>query len=80
MKSFKVLEIKKNNVRLNLFKSMKIHNNFHVFLLRKDSSDSLFEQIQPSPPSVIIDNEDKYEVNDILNSKRKKKIEFFNIK
>ena len=49
---------------------MKIHNNFHVFLLRKNPDDSLFDQQEEPPLSIIVNDEDEWEVDDILNSRR----------
>jgi hypothetical protein len=50
---------------------MKIHDTFHIFLLRKTAIDSLIEQIQSSSSSIMIDEdeEEKYEINDILDSR-----------
>ncbi len=61
----------RNACQLNLSQSMKIHDTFHISLLRKIAIDSLTEQIQSSSSSIIIDNqnEEEYEINDILNSR-----------
>jgi hypothetical protein len=49
---------------------MKIHDTFHISLLRFAATDFLTEQIQSSSFSIIIkDEEKKYEINDILNSR-----------
>jgi hypothetical protein len=50
---------------------MKIHDIFHISLLRKVAINFLIEQIQSSSSSIIIekDDEEKFEMNDILNSK-----------
>jgi hypothetical protein len=50
---------------------MKIQNTFHIFLLRKAAIDSFTEQIQSSSSSIVIDeqNEEKYEIDDILNNR-----------
>ena len=70
IKPFRMLHVRNNNVKLKLFEAMKIHDNFHVFLFRKDSNDPLSEQIQASPPSVIINEEEKWKIDDILDSRR----------
>jgi hypothetical protein len=50
---------------------MKIHDTFHISLLRKVAIDLLIEQIQSSSSSIMTDeqNEKKYEIDDILNSR-----------
>jgi hypothetical protein len=50
---------------------MKIHDTFHISLLRFAATDFLTEQIQPSPPPVIIEDDEKeeYEIDDILDSR-----------
>jgi hypothetical protein len=50
---------------------MKIHDTFHTSLLRLAATDSLTEQIQSPPPSVITENdeEEEYEIDDILDSR-----------
>ena len=67
---FRVLHVKNNNVKLKLSKSMKIHDNFHVFLFQKDSIDPLSKQIQTSPPSIIINKKKKWESDDILDFRK----------
>ncbi len=48
---------------------MKIHNTFHISLLRSTSNDSFIEQIQSSSFSIVVNDEEEYEVNDILNNR-----------
>jgi hypothetical protein len=49
---------------------MKIHDTFHISLLRFAATDFLTEQIQSSSLSIIIEDEEKeYEINDILDSR-----------
>jgi hypothetical protein len=58
---------------------MRIHDTFHIFLLRKASNDSLSDQILKSPPPIIIDEEEEYELNDVLNFRkagRNKKLQY----
>jgi predicted metal-dependent hydrolase len=71
IESYKIKKLLKKAYQLNLSSSMKIHDTFHISLLRKTAIDSLIEQIQSSSSSVVIneDEEEKYEINDILNSR-----------
>ncbi len=70
IESYKVKKILKDICQLDLSSSMKIHNTFHISLLRSASNDSLIEQIQSSSFSIVIENEEKeYEINDILDSR-----------
>jgi hypothetical protein len=48
---------------------MKIHNIFHTFLFRKTTIDSLIDQIQFSSLSIVVNDEKKYEIDDVLNSR-----------
>jgi ABC-type antimicrobial peptide transport system permease subunit len=50
---------------------MKIHDIFHISLLRKTAIDSFIEQIQSSSSSIVIDEdkEKKYEINDIFDNR-----------
>jgi hypothetical protein len=49
---------------------MKIHDIFHIFLLRLAVNDLLIDQIQSFSSLIVINDEKKeYEVNDILNNK-----------
>jgi hypothetical protein len=71
IKSYKIKKIIKDACQLDLSQSMKIHDTFHISLLRKVAIDFLIEQIQSSSLSIVIDeqNEKKYEIDDILNSR-----------
>ncbi len=48
---------------------MKIHDTFHISLLRSAATDFLTEQIQLSSFSVVVNEEEEYEMNDILDSR-----------
>ena len=65
-----MIEQKGNIIKLKLQDSMKIHDNFHVSLLRKDPNDPLTSQVEPPPPLVMINNEEEWEVDDVLDSRR----------
>jgi hypothetical protein len=69
IESYKIKKVLKNACRLKLSSLMKIHNTFHISLLRKTAIDSFIEQIQSSSSSIIIDEEEKYEINDILDNR-----------
>jgi Glu-tRNA(Gln) amidotransferase subunit E-like FAD-binding protein len=71
IESYKIKRILKDVCQLNLSQSMKIHDTFHISLLQKTAIDSLIEQIQSSSSSIVIDEDEKekYEINDILDSR-----------
>jgi hypothetical protein len=68
--SFNIKKMLKNVCQLNLSQSMKIHNIFHISLLRKAATKSLIHQIQSLSSSIVIneDEKKKYEINDILDN------------
>ncbi len=66
---YKILKILKKACQLKLSQLMKIHDTFHISLLRSASTDFLIEQIQSSSSSIIVDVEEEYEINNILNSR-----------
>ncbi len=67
--SFKIKKVLKDACQLNLSQLMRIHNIFHTSLLRTFATDSLIEQIYSSSFSIVVSEEEKYEVNDILDNK-----------
>jgi predicted metal-dependent hydrolase len=66
---YKIKKILKEACQLELLSSMKIHDTFHTSLLRSTVTNSLIEQIQSSSLSIVINEEEEYEVDDILNSR-----------
>ena len=46
---------------------MKIHNVFHSNLLQKALIDLLISQVNKPAPPIIINNEEKWEVENILD-------------
>jgi hypothetical protein len=69
IESYKVKKILKDVCQLNLSSFMKIHDTFHTFLLRSAATNSLIKQIQQSSLSIVMNEEKKYEANDILDSR-----------
>jgi hypothetical protein len=67
--SYRIKKVIKNACQLDLSQSMKIHDTFHISLLRSASNDSLIEQIQSSSSSIVIDEKEEYEMNDVLDSR-----------
>jgi hypothetical protein len=68
IESYKIIKVIKNACQLKLSQSMKIHDTFHISLLRKAVTDILIKQIQLSSSSIMMNDEKEYEMNDILNS------------
>ena len=54
--------------QLQLLDFMKVHDIFHPHLMRKNSDDPLFEQVQKSLESIVIKKSEEYELNNIDNS------------
>ena len=76
---YKIKKLVGSSYQLDLPTSMKIHDVFHPSLLQKTSADPLPGQDNDSAPPVVVDDEEKWEVDDILNAKRKgrsRKVQF----
>ncbi len=67
LESFKILTEIEHAYQLKLSSTMKIHSEFVLNLLRLNSKNSLKEQRNESPDSIVIDDEDEWEVKNILN-------------
>lgn len=69
---FTILEsIHDRAFKLDLPKSMKIHNVFHPSLLDICQTPDIPGRIRPVPPPTIVNNELEYEVQDILRSRQR---------
>lgn len=64
---FEVIKNKEISIELQLSQSIKIHNVFYPNLLRKTLIDPLTNEINEPPLLVIINNEEEWEVEDILD-------------
>jgi len=64
-----IQKVSSHAYKLDLPTLMKIHSVFHISLLEPASTDPLPGQIQPPPLSVIIEDEPKWEVEEILDSR-----------
>ncbi len=69
LESFKILEKREESYKLDLSDEINIHSVFHISLLRKNLDDSLSRQIMLSSSSIMIDDEQKYDVEDIVDSR-----------
>ncbi len=68
--SFQITESVDSFYKLKLSETMHIHDVFHSELLRSAVDDSLSDQKNESSRSIVINDEDEWEINDILNSWR----------
>jgi hypothetical protein len=68
IKFFKILKKRDSSYKLDLSKKMNIHSVFHISLLRKDSQNLMLDQVISSSSSIIIENEKKYDVKNIVDS------------
>jgi transposase InsO family protein len=67
---YKVKKVLGASCQLELPSSMTIHDTFHTSLLRKASDDPLPGQIADPPPPIVIDQEEEFELDDVLDSRR----------
>ena len=66
---FEVIKKKSILLKLQLPQAMKIYNVFHPNLLEKASIDPITGQVNKLAPPVIINNEEKWEVEDIFDTR-----------
>ena len=57
--------------RLDLPHRMKIHPVFHVSLLKPYKTSAIPNHMQPPPPPIVVENELEWEVEEVLDSKRR---------
>jgi hypothetical protein len=69
LKSLKILKKRKCSYKLDLSDDMNLHSVFHTSLLKKNFEDFLSEQIISSSSSIMIDDEQKFDVEDIIDSR-----------
>jgi hypothetical protein len=67
LESFKILQKRENFYKLDLFDEINIHSVFHISLLRKNFENSLLKQIISSSSSIMIDDEQKFDVENIID-------------
>ena len=68
--SFTNLDLVDSSYKLKLSESMRVHDVFHPDLLRPAVDDLLSDQKNEFPDSIVINDEDEWEIDDILNSRR----------
>ena len=66
---FEVIGKKNISLELQLPQTMKIYNVFHPNLLQKTSTDPLTGQVNEPAPPVMINNEEEWKVEDILDAR-----------
>ncbi len=67
LNSFQITDSVNLFYKLKLSETMCIHDVFHSELLRSVVNDSLSDQKNESSKSIVINNEDEWEIDDILN-------------
>ncbi len=68
--SFQITESVDSFYKLKLSETMHIHDVFHSELLRSIVDDSLSDQKNESSRSIVINDEDEWKIDDILNFRR----------
>ncbi len=71
--SFQIIESVDSFYKLKLSETMHIHDVFHSELLRSVVDDSLSDQKNESSKSIVINDEDEWKIDDILNFQRYKR-------
>ncbi len=71
--SFQIIESVDSFYKLKLSETMHIHDVFHSELLHSVVNDSLSDQKNESSKSIVINDEDEWKIDDILNFRRYKK-------
>ena len=66
--------------RLDLPASMRIHDVFHPSLLRPAAKDPLPGQYNNSPPPVVVNDEEEWEVDNILDAQKHGRRVLFQVK
>ncbi len=67
LNSFQIIESVDSFYKLKLSETMHIHDVFHSELLHLVINDSLSDQKNEFLRSIMINDEDEWEINDILN-------------
>lgn len=71
---FKILAcVNSHAYKLDLPFSMKIHTIFHLSLLESTHNDSIPGHVPPVPPPIIVGGEGELDVEEILDSSRRRK-------
>ncbi len=68
--SFQITDSVDSFYKLKLSETMHIHDVFHSKLLRSAVDDSLSGQKNEFSKSIVINDEDEWKIDDILNSRR----------
>ncbi len=68
LNSFQIIDLVDSFYKLKLLKTMRIHDVFHSELLRLVINDLLFDQKNEFSKLIVINDEDEWEIDDILNS------------
>jgi hypothetical protein len=69
LESFKILKKRRSFYKLDLSNEINIHLIFHILLLRKNLEDSLSKQFIFSSSSVLINDEQEFDVENIIDSR-----------
>ena len=78
IESYSIIKIVDAFYQVQLFESVKIFDIFHFNLLRKTFENSLFEQVNEFASSIVINDEKKWKVNDILDVRKYyRRVQFF---
>ncbi len=68
--SFQIIDLVDSFYKLKLLKTMRIHDVFHSKLLRLVVNDSLSDQKNELSRSIVMNDENEWEIDDILNFRR----------
>ena len=78
--SYKITELVGSSYRLDLPAFMRIHDVFHPSLLRPATKAPLPDQPNDLPPPVVVNDEEEWEVDNILDAKKHGRRVLFKVK